>query len=87
VIEIVDNGRGIKPDEHSADHSYGIAGMHERAKALGGWVRVHGSNKGTQVLVHMPSRRGGSEAAGVSKTDAPVLALTPYRQLRRGKAS
>jgi signal transduction histidine kinase len=28
--------------------------MHERAKALGGHVRVSGGNKGTQVLVHMP---------------------------------
>jgi signal transduction histidine kinase len=29
--------------------------MHERAKALGGHVRVRGSKKGTQVLVDMPA--------------------------------
>ena len=59
VIEIVDDGRGIKPEEQSAHHSYGIAGMHERAKALGGRVRVHGTSKGTQVMVHMPAALPG----------------------------
>jgi len=63
MIEVDDDGRGIKPEEHSATRAFGIAGMHERAKALGGELRVRGSRKGTQVLVQMPvvspARTGG----------------------------
>jgi signal transduction histidine kinase len=62
VIEVSDDGRGIKPKEHSGEHAYGIAGMHERAKALGGSVRVSGGPKGTRVLVHMPGSSRGGEA-------------------------
>ncbi|HSS71201.1 MAG TPA: PAS domain S-box protein [Casimicrobiaceae bacterium] len=56
VIEVVDDGRGIKPEEQTARHAYGIAGMHERARMLGGTLRVRGGKHGTQVAVRMPTR-------------------------------
>lgn len=55
VIEIGDDGRGIKPEEQTARHAYGIAGMHERARLLGGTLRVRGGRHGTQVVVRMPA--------------------------------
>jgi signal transduction histidine kinase len=55
VIEVGDDGRGIKPEEQTARHAYGIAGMHERARMLGGTLRVRGGPHGTQVVVRMPA--------------------------------
>jgi len=55
VIEVKDDGCGIKPEDQSGRSAYGIIGMRERAQALGGSVRLRGGPGGTQVVVRMPA--------------------------------
>jgi two-component system, NarL family, sensor histidine kinase UhpB len=54
VISVSDDGRGIKPRELAGRRSFGLVGMHERAQAFGGTVKISGGRKGTQVTVRMP---------------------------------
>jgi PAS domain S-box-containing protein len=55
VLTIRDNGRGIE-NKHIADpKAFGVIGMKERARFLGGEVRVDGARgKGTSVTVSIP---------------------------------
>jgi two-component system sensor histidine kinase UhpB len=55
VLEIRDNGRGIRGDEEANRSSLGLLGMRERALALGGSVEVTGiPGHGTTVRVRVP---------------------------------
>ncbi len=55
-IEIIDHGRGFDPNfELSKAPSAGLAGMHERANLLGGYLVVKSApQKGTQILATIP---------------------------------
>ena len=56
ILEVHDNGKGIKKEELSAGKSLGILGMRERTLLLGGTLAVRGSpSEGTTVLVRVPS--------------------------------
>lgn len=53
--EIVDDGRGITPEEIDSETTLGLLGMRERANALGGSVMIEGSpGRGTRVVVKIP---------------------------------
>jgi signal transduction histidine kinase len=55
VLSVVDNGKGIAADETSHRGSFGIIGMTERARALGGRVDFDGvPGEGTRVEVTLP---------------------------------
>lgn len=55
TLTIRDNGRGITKAELASVKSIGLLGMSERARLLGGRVRVAGSpGRGTAVTVTMP---------------------------------
>ncbi len=54
VVEIRDNGRGIVSPDLLRQDSWGIAGMYERARYLGGALTIHGSDSGTTVIVCIP---------------------------------
>ena len=54
IISVTDDGRGIKPSELAGRKSFGIVGMHERAKTFGGKVIVSGGPHGTKVTIHVP---------------------------------
>ncbi len=59
VLDIADNGRGIRQSEISSAESLGILGMRERALAFGGELRISGSSaKGTTVTVRIPQKGG-----------------------------
>ena len=56
---ISDHGPGFTPrDDGRSPHGHlGLSSMHERAEALGGWVRVHSAeSEGTTIDVWLPQR-------------------------------
>jgi signal transduction histidine kinase len=55
MLEVTDNGRGIRPEELEGEDSFGIMGMKERCAYLGGSVDFEGrAGEGTRVLVTVP---------------------------------
>ncbi|HUP61310.1 MAG TPA: PAS domain S-box protein [Thermoanaerobaculia bacterium] len=55
VLEIRDNGRGIRELERTAPNAYGVIGMKERAYALGGDVEIRAvDGVGTTVTARIP---------------------------------
>ena len=55
VLEVRDNGKGIKGEKSSNQRSLGLLGMQERSRLFGGEVTVTGTEgKGTTVRVRMP---------------------------------
>jgi len=62
IIDIVDDGRGIRADERDGKKSFGIFGMRQRASALGGSVRIAGGRQGTHLTVRVPMRQENLDA-------------------------
>jgi signal transduction histidine kinase/ligand-binding sensor domain-containing protein len=64
ILTIEDNGRGFTPDErtHVPSHSgFGLTGMGERARLLGGELKVRSTQgKGATVLFEIPLRQKNS---------------------------
>ncbi len=55
VLTVSDNGKGIKEEDVSAPHSFGLIGMRERVQFLGGEILIRGvQNRGTAVSVSLP---------------------------------
>jgi signal transduction histidine kinase len=58
-LRIVDDGVGIKPDVLTKPQGYGIMGMRERVRQLGGTLTIErGLNgRGTIIYAHIPMKR------------------------------
>lgn len=57
TLRILDDGKGLRPEDMKKSDSLGIVGMIERAKLLGGSCRVlPGNGRGTLVLVEVPQK-------------------------------
>jgi len=55
ILEVTDNGQGIRKSQIDDSRSLGILGMKERALVLGGIVTINGvPGKGTNVKVELP---------------------------------
>jgi len=55
VLKISDNGKGIESAEPSASHSFGVLGIKERTRLLGGEISIKGNPKtGTQLKLLVP---------------------------------
>jgi PAS domain S-box-containing protein len=55
ILEVHDNGKGIREEELSAGRSLGILGMRERAVLLGGELAISGApGNGTTIRVRIP---------------------------------
>jgi len=55
MLEVNDNGRGIRSAEIACSESLGIVGMHERVKRLGGEFKIAPrSPRGTRLDVSIP---------------------------------
>jgi signal transduction histidine kinase len=62
VLEVRDNGRGIREEEKTGSPSLGLIGMRERAHLIGGTIEISGAaGKGTvlRLRVPIPERRAG----------------------------
>ena len=56
VLTIADDGRGASPEELKRPTSFGVAGMRERALAVGGEVRIDAApGRGTTLTVRVPT--------------------------------
>jgi PAS domain S-box-containing protein len=54
-VEVADDGRGFEIDAAAAGKSSGLAGMEERARSIGGRIRVHSTlGRGTTVVAELP---------------------------------
>ncbi|WP_154668300.1 sensor histidine kinase [Pseudoduganella violaceinigra] len=52
TLKISDNGRGIRPADRAKPDSFGLRGMAERARALGGTLTLgHAAGGGTEVAI------------------------------------
>jgi len=59
VMQITDNGKGILEEEKTYLSSYGIRGMRERARLIGGEMIISGNpGKGTSIEVFIPISEG-----------------------------
>jgi len=59
VLSVADNGRGIEKSQLEDPHSFGVIGMRERARALGGEVRFEAAERGgtvVRVVLPMPPK-------------------------------
>ena len=55
TLEVKDNGIGISSTELNKPKSFGIRGLRERAKTVGGWLDVSTHlNKGTSIILSVP---------------------------------
>ena len=63
ILQVIDNGRGITPEQLASRHSLGLLSMRERAHLWGGEVTIEGKpGQGTTVSVRMPD---AAQALGV----------------------
>ncbi len=68
-LEVHDNGRGIARDDMSKPKSFGIRGMLERTRILGGNIEFSGApGQGTTLSVRLPSTQGSERAAEQQRT-------------------
>ena len=59
TLEITDNGRGIAANDFDKPKAYGLRGLHERAKTVGGWLDVSTrAGLGTSVILSVPLTTG-----------------------------
>lgn len=55
TVEIVDNGRGIARVELDKPKAFGLRGLHERAKAVGGWLDISSKEgHGASIILTVP---------------------------------
>lgn len=53
-LEVSDNGRGLSQEDLSKARSFGIRGLHERARTVGGWVDLSSGPGGTTLILSVP---------------------------------
>ncbi|MEY4756183.1 MAG: hypothetical protein RJA34_1081 [Pseudomonadota bacterium] len=55
TLEVSDNGPGISTGDRSKPKSFGLRGLHERAKSVGGWLDISSiSGQGTSIIFSAP---------------------------------
>lgn len=54
IFSIIDNGTGIRPEDLTRLHSFGIIGMKERIKYLHGDINFIGKDTGTTIILTIP---------------------------------
>jgi len=69
-LEISDNGRGLSPDDLAKARSFGIRGLHERARTVGGWVDLSSAATGTTMILSVPLGRSDGSVINHSEQSA-----------------
>ena len=69
-VEVSDNGRGWQDADLAKSGSFGLRGLRERAKLVGGWIDLVSGTQGSTILLTVPlSGSGAADAAAPG--DAP----------------
>ena len=68
-LEVSDNGRGLSPADLAKAQSFGIRGLHERARTVGGWIDLSSSTSGTTLILSVPLQ-GAQPAGSAAKSRA-----------------
>ncbi len=69
TIEVTDNGKGISDAEMQKPQAFGIRGLHERAKTVGGWLDVSTRvGMGTSIILSIPLDLGNRQTPEESTT-------------------
>ncbi len=64
TLEINDNGQGFSAQEQGKAKAYGLKGLQERAKSVGGWLDISTSaGKGTSIILSVPLTRDTEPSA------------------------
>jgi PAS domain S-box-containing protein len=64
IVRVIDNGRGIRPDQIADAEAFGLLGMRERAQLIGARLLVSGkSGRGTKVSLIVPIRPDPAEGS------------------------
>ncbi len=69
-LEVSDNGRGIAPGDLAKVRSFGIRGLQERARTVGGWVDLSSSSRGTTLILSVPLTVAGADDAADAEDDS-----------------
>jgi len=69
-LEVSDNGRGLSQKDLAKAQSFGIRGLHERARTVGGWVDLSSGPSGTTLILSVPLQ----EPQGVVDGARPIVA-------------
>lgn len=68
-LEVSDNGLGLSQADLAKARSFGLRGLHERARTVGGWVDVSSSGRGTVLMLSVPVRGSGDSEQGQADFD------------------
>ncbi|BEP93647.1 hypothetical protein GmRootA79_20310 [Acidovorax sp. A79] len=65
TLEVTDDGRGIDPQMLDKPKAFGLKGLHERARTVGGWLDISSRpGQGTSVILSIPLTSHPSPAPG-----------------------
>jgi signal transduction histidine kinase len=55
TLEVSDNGQGFSPTDMTKPNAFGLKGLNERAKSVGGWLDVSThEGRGTSIILSVP---------------------------------
>ncbi len=64
-LEVSDNGRGLSQEDLAKIRSFGIRGLHERARTVGGWVDLSSGPGGTTLILSVPLQQAEASASAL----------------------
>lgn len=65
TLEVNDNGQGISEQDRLKERSFGLKGLQERARTVGGWMDISSRvGAGTSIILTIPTEHTSGDGAG-----------------------
>jgi glucose-6-phosphate-specific signal transduction histidine kinase len=78
MLEVTDNGRGMLPSDHVKPASFGIRGLRERARNVGGWLDVSSATgAGTSITLTIPLADFPNVETNLTETPPSLVSASP----------
>lgn len=77
TLEVADNGPGMTEAQRRKAKSFGLLGLEERARKVGGWLDVSSSPRGTSVILSVPLTPEAAAAQNVPAEDDESIDHNP----------